>query len=61
MTEEYRKTIYKYFSCLYIFIQAYYDGEITKEEYTIIEEKLAEKVGLNPLSVYRFRANDIRK
>ena len=43
-----------------IFIDAYKKGEITKKEYKKIEKKVVEKTGLNPISVYRLKAEDIK-
>ena len=43
-----------------MYIEAYKKGEITKKDYKKIEEKIAEKAGLNPASVYRFKAEDIK-
>ena len=61
MTEEYQKAIILYISVMAIFIEAYKNCEITKKDYKRIEEKVAEKTGLNPASVYRFKAEDIIK
>ena len=60
MTEEYQKAIILYISVMAIFIDAYKKGEITKKEYKKIEEKVVKKTGLNPASVYRFKAEDIK-
>ena len=60
MTEEYQKAIILYISVMAMFIEAYKKGEITKKDYKKIEEKIAEKAGLNPASVYRFKAEDIK-
>lgn len=60
MTEEYQKAIILYISVMAIFIEAYKKGEITKKEYKKTEEKVVEKTGLNPISVYRFKAEDIK-
>lgn len=60
MTEEYQKAVTLYISVMAIFIDAYKKGEITKKEYKKIEKKVVEKAGLNPASVYRFKAEDIK-
>ena len=60
MTEEYQKAIILYISVMAIFIEAYKNGEISKKDYKKIQEKIAEKAGLNPASVYRFKAEDIK-
>ena len=60
MTKEYQKAIKLYVSVMAIFIDAYKKGEITKKEYKKIEKKVVEKTGLNPVSVYRFKAEDIK-
>ena len=60
MTEEYQKAIILYISVMAIFIDAYKKGEITKKEYKKIEEKVVEKTGLNPASVYRIKVKDIK-
>ena len=60
MTEEYQKAIILYISVMAIFIEAYKNGEISKKDYKKFEEKIAEKTGLNPASVYRFKAKDIK-
>lgn len=43
-----------------IFIDAYKKNEITKEEFNVIEERVAKKIGLNPNSVYIYKAKDIK-
>ena len=60
MTKEYRKAIKLYVSVMAIFIDAYKKGEITKKEYKKIEKKVVEKTGLNPISVYRLKVEDIK-
>ena len=60
MTKEYQKAIKLYVSVMAIFINAYKKGEITKKEYKKIEKKVVEKTGLNPISVYRLKVEDIR-
>ena len=60
MTEEYQKAIILYISVMAIFIDAYKKGEITKKEYKKIEKMVVEKTGLNPISVYRLKAVDIK-
>ena len=60
MTKEYQKAIILYISVMAIFIEAYKNGEISKKDYKKFEEKIAEKAGLNPASVYRFKAEDIK-
>ena len=60
MTEEYQKAIILYISVMAMYIEAYKKGEITKKDYKKIEEKIAEKAGLNPANVYRFKAEDIK-
>lgn len=60
MTEEYQKAVTLYISVMTIFIDAYKKGEITKKEYKKIEKMVVEKTGLNPISVYRFKAEDIK-
>ena len=60
MSEEYQKAIILYISVMAIFIDAYKKGEITKKEYKKIEEKVVKKTDLNPASVYRFKAEDIK-
>ena len=60
MTKEYQKAIKLYVSVMAIFINAYKKGEISKKDYKKFEEKIAEKTGLNPASVYRFKAEDIK-
>ena len=60
MTEEYQKAIILYISVMAIFIDAYKKGEITKKEYKKIEKMVVEKTGLNPISVYRLKAEDIK-
>ena len=60
MTEEYQKAIILYISVMAIFIDAYKKGEITKKEYKKIEKKVVEKTGLNPISVYRLKVEDIK-
>ena len=61
MTEEYQKAVTLYISVMAIFIDAYKEGEITKKEYKKIEKMVVEKTGLNPISVYRFKAEDIKR
>ena len=61
MTEEYQKAVTLYISVMAIFIDAYKKGEITKKEYKKIEKMVVEKTGLNPISVYRFKAEDIKR
>ena len=56
MTEEYKKAIILYISVMAMYIEAYKKGEITKKDY----KKIEEKAGLNPASVYRFKAEDIK-
>ena len=60
MTKEYQKAIILYISVMAIFIEAYKNGEISKKDYKKFEEKIAEKAGLNPASVYLFKAEDIK-
>ena len=60
MTEEYQKAVTLYISVMAIFIDAYKKGEITKKEYKKIEKMVVEKTGLNPISVYRLKVEDIR-
>ena len=60
MTEEYQKAIILYISVMAIFIEAYKNGEISKKDYKKCEEKIAEKTGLNPASVYRFKVENIK-
>lgn len=60
MTEEYQKAVTLYISVMAIFIDAYKKGEITKKEYKKIEKMVVEKTGLNPISVYRLKAEDIK-
>ena len=60
MTEEYKKAVTLYISVMAIFIDAYKKGEITKKEYKKIEKMVVEKTGLNPISVYRLKAEDIK-
>ena len=60
MTEEYLRAVTLYISVMAIFIDAYKKGEITKKDYKKIEEKVVEKTGLNPASVYRFKVEDIK-
>ena len=60
MTEEYQKAVTLYISVMAIFIDAYEKGEITKKEYKKIEKMVVEKTGLNPISVYRLKAEDIK-
>ena len=60
MTEEYQKAVTLYISVMAIFIDAYKKGEITKKEYKKIEEKVVKKTGLNPISVYRIKIDDIK-
>ena len=60
MTEEYQKVVTLYISVMAIFIDAYKKGEITKKEYKKIEKMVVEKTGLNPISVYRLKAEDIK-
>ena len=60
MTKEYSEAVKLYVSVMAIFIDAYKKGEITKKEYKKIEEKVVEKTGLNPISVYRLKVEDIK-
>ena len=60
MTEEYQKAVTLYISVMAIFIDAYKKGEITKKEYKKIEKMVVEKTRLNPISVYRLKAEDIK-
>ena len=60
MTKEYSEVVKLYISVMAIFIDAYKKGEITKKEYKKIEEKVVEKTGLNPASVYRIKVKDIK-
>ena len=60
MTEEYQKAVTLYISVMAIFIDAYKKGEITKKEYKKIEKMVVEKTGLNPISVYRLKVEDIK-
>ena len=60
MTEEYQKAVTLYISVMAIFIDAYKKGEITKKEYKKIEKMVVEKTGLNPISVYRLKTEDIK-
>ena len=60
MTEEYQKAVTLYISVMAIFNDAYKKGEITKKEYKKIEKMVVEKTGLNPISVYRLKAEDIK-
>ena len=60
MTEEYLRAVTLYISVMAIFIDAYKKGEITKKDYKKIEEKVVEKIGLNPASVYRIKAENIK-
>ena len=60
MLEEYQKAIILYISVMAIFIDAYKKGDITKKEYKKIEGKVVERTGLNPASIYRFKAEDIK-
>ena len=60
MTKEYSEVVKLYVSVMAIFIDAYKKGEITKKEYKKIENMVVEKTGLNPISVYRLKAEDIK-
>ena len=60
MTEEYLRAFTLYILVMIIFIDAYKKGEISKKDYIKIEEKVVEKTGLNPASIYRFKAEDIK-
>lgn len=60
MTEEYLRAVTLYISVMAIFTDAYKKGEITKKDYKKIEEKVVKKTGLNPASVYRIKAENIK-
>ena len=50
-----------YLAVVTIFIDFYKEGYFTDEEYEVVEEKLAKKSGINPLSIYRFMLNDVKE
>ena len=43
-----------------IFINFYKEGYLTDEEYEAVEEKIVKKCGINPLSAYRVKLNDLK-
>ncbi len=43
-----------------IFIDFYKEGYLTDKEYEAVEEKVVKKCGINPLSIYRFKLNDVK-
>lgn len=52
--------VMKYLAVVSIFINFYQEGYFTDEEYEAVEEKIVKKCGINPLSAYRLKLNDIK-
>ena len=50
-----------YLAVVSIFIDFYKEGYLTDEEYEAVEEKLVNKCGINPLSIYRLMLNDVKE
>ena len=49
-----------YLAGVSIFIDFYKDGYLTDEEYKAMEEKIAKKCGINPLSIYRILVEKLK-
>ena len=50
-----------YLAVIFIFIDFYKEGYLTNEEYEVVEEKLVNNCGINPLSIYRLMLNDVKE
>lgn len=54
------KKIINYLVAISFYIQMYQEGTLTDEEFVEIEEKVAKKCGINPMSIYRYTLKEVK-